>query len=143
MAGAGGWIKLAQGVEKKELWSDGKFASCFFRLAAGSRLEGHLHPADEECLMLAGELLLGDVLLRAGDYQLAPSGSRHGATLAFAFGLVHGFGFAGALAESLRSTPAGESWLLDLAAFNLGIEAFQLTLILTLLPLIRKAARFS
>ncbi len=68
---------------------------------------------------------------------------RHGVALAFAFGLVHGFGFAGALAESLKSTPVGDSWLLDLAAFNLGIEAFQLALILALLPFIRKAARLS
>lgn len=75
---AGNWIEVAQGVQKKALWSDGKMASCFFRLAPGTRLAGHLHPADEECLMLAGELFLGDVLLRQGDYQLASAGSRHG-----------------------------------------------------------------
>lgn len=68
---------------------------------------------------------------------------RHGAALTFAFGLVHGFGFAGALAESLGSALGGGSWLLDLAAFNLGIEAFQLALILVLLPLIRAATQFS
>jgi len=67
---------------------------------------------------------------------------RHGAALAFVFGLVHGFGFAGALLESLAATPTGGTgWLLDLAAFNLGIEAFQLALILTLLPVLRLAVR--
>lgn len=78
LAGSGGWVEVARGIEKKQLWSDGKLTSCFFRLAPGSRLAGHLHPADEECLMLAGELFLGDVLLRAGDYQLALAGSCHG-----------------------------------------------------------------
>ena len=70
--------------------------------------------------------------------------SRHGAPIAFAFGLVHGFGFAGALAESLDGAQIGGSaWLLDLAAFNLGIEIFQLGLILVVGPLLRWAARQS
>ena len=53
----------------------------------------------------------------------------HGAALAFLFGLVHGFGFAGALAESLGETAGGSGWLLDLLAFNLGIEAVQIALV--------------
>lgn len=53
-------------------------------------------------------------------------GLRQGPWLAFAFGLVHGLGFAGALTQGLAGVPvAGGSWLLDLAAFNLGIEAAQ------------------
>jgi hypothetical protein len=35
----------------------------------------------------------------------------------------------------------GGGWLLDLAAFNIGIETFQLALILALLPLLRFATR--
>jgi hypothetical protein len=67
---------------------------------------------------------------------------RHGAAVAFTFGLIHGFGFAGALAESLQGTRiGGAGWLIDLAAFNLGIEAFQLILILMLLPLIHLGRR--
>ena len=51
--------------------------------------------------------------------------NRHGAQLAFGFGRVHGFGFAGALAESMGSQRThGHDWLVNLAAFNLGIEAF-------------------
>jgi hypothetical protein len=68
---------------------------------------------------------------------------RHGAALAFAFGLVHGFGFAGALAASMGSLNTGGAWLLNLAAFNLGIEAFQLGLILLLVPLLRLSLRFA
>jgi len=29
-------------------------------------------------MMLAGEVFLGDILLRAGEFQLAPAGSLHG-----------------------------------------------------------------
>lgn len=55
--------------------------------------------------------------------------------LAFAFGLVHGLGFAGAVVEALGS-PDGlpREWLLNLLSFNLGIEAFQLLMIAVLLP---------
>jgi hypothetical protein len=70
--------------------------------------------------------------------------SRHGAPIAFAFGLVHGFGFAGALAQSLDGAQIGGSaWLIDLAAFNLGIEVFQVGLVLVAVPLIRWGARRS
>jgi hypothetical protein len=69
---------------------------------------------------------------------------RHSAWLAFGFGLVHGFGFAGALAESLAGQPATrDDWLLNLASFNLGIEAFQLALVGALVPAIAFAARFA
>ena len=63
--------------------------------------------------------------------------TRHSTLLAFAFGLVHGFGFAGALAASMGSLRTqGHDWLLNLAAFNLGIEAFQLVLVLLLVPML-------
>jgi HupE / UreJ protein len=69
---------------------------------------------------------------------------KHGAWLAFFFGLVHGFGFAGALAETLDVQPAREgSWLWSLAAFNLGIEAFQVLLVFALAPLFALIARSS
>lgn len=73
-----GWAEMAEGVARKELWSDGALSSRFCRLQPGARLPGHFHERDEECFMLQGELFLGDILLRAGDYQLAPAGSRHG-----------------------------------------------------------------
>jgi len=53
------------------------------------------------------------------------------ALLAFAFGLVHGFGFAGALAE-VRFEGAA----LSLVAFNGGVELGQLAVLSALLPLI-------
>jgi hydrogenase/urease accessory protein HupE len=67
--------------------------------------------------------------------------SRHGAWLAFGFGLVHGFGFAGALAQTLAEQHlAGNHWLLSLLSFNLGIEAFQLLLVALIVPVLRWAA---
>ena len=60
--------------------------------------------------------------------------------IAFAFGLLHGFGFAGALAEI--GLPEGEVPM-ALLAFNLGVEAGQLLIVaagLTLLALIRRIA---
>lgn len=72
------WQPLQEGILFHDLYSDGMMASRFYRLEAGARLEGHLHPLDEECLMLSGEVFLGDILLCNGDYQLAPVGSQHG-----------------------------------------------------------------
>jgi uncharacterized cupin superfamily protein len=46
------------------------------RMQPGARVPTHPHPIDEECLMLEGEMFLGDTLLRAGDFQLAPAGTR-------------------------------------------------------------------
>lgn len=59
----------------------------------------------------------------------------HGMALAFLFGLVHGFGFAGALAETLGDAAQGQGWLLKLLCFNLGIEAFQLVIVVAALAL--------
>ncbi len=71
-------------------------------------------------------------------------GRGHGLPLAFGFGLVHGFGFAGALAETLGAHGAqGYGWLWGLAAFNLGIEGFQVLLLCAVVPLARWASRRS
>lgn len=55
--------------------------------------------------------------------------------ITFPFGLIHGFGFAGALAElKLPSSEIGPALLL----FNLGVEAGQLAVIAIALPLLAK-----
>jgi hypothetical protein len=68
--------------------------------------------------------------------------SRHGPLLAFGFGLVHGFGFAAALREAL-GLRMGADWLIALASFNLGIEAFQVVAVCLVYPLLRFADRFA
>ncbi len=77
-SGDAGWQQLKAGVYKKELYSDGSLVSCFYRLEPGATVAGHHHLKNEECMMLAGEMFLGDILLREGEYQLAPAGSLHG-----------------------------------------------------------------
>ncbi len=61
----------------------------------------------------------------------------HGPLIAFGFGLMHGFGFAGALAETLGTIDTG-GWLVALASFNIGIECFQITLVVLITFLLRK-----
>ncbi|MGI9206134.1 MAG: HupE/UreJ family protein [Woeseiaceae bacterium] len=54
--------------------------------------------------------------------------------IAFAFGLVHGFGFSFALSETLQF--AGAHLLTSLLAFNLGVEIGQLLIILLAVPIL-------
>ncbi len=58
----------------------------------------------------------------------------------FVFGLVHGFGFAAALSETLQF--AGSHLVLSLAAFNLGVELGQVAVLLVLVPLLAGARRW-
>ena len=55
------------------------------------------------------------------------------ARIAFAFGLLHGFGFASVLAD--MGLPHGAR-VLSLLAFNLGIETGQLAVVVTVMPLV-------
>jgi hypothetical protein len=55
------------------------------------------------------------------------------ARIAFAFGLLHGFGFASVLAD--MGLPSGAR-VLSLLAFNLGIESGQLAVVLAVMPII-------
>jgi len=83
----------------------------------------------------AVEFLIAASIAYVGAITLLRPGSRHGPLLAMGFGLVHGLGFAAALGEAL-SGAAGRGWLVALASFNLGIEAFQLLLVLAVWPLL-------
>jgi hypothetical protein len=55
------------------------------------------------------------------------------ARIAFAFGLLHGFGFASVLSD--MGLPHGAR-VVSLLAFNLGIEAGQLAVVLTVMPIV-------
>ena len=59
--------------------------------------------------------------------------------IAFAFGLVHGFGFSFVLGETLQF--AGSHLLTSLLAFNLGVELGQVLVILLVVPLLNLAFR--
>jgi hypothetical protein len=60
--------------------------------------------------------------------------------IAFGFGLVHGFGFAFVLGETLQF--AGAHLVTSLLAFNLGVEFGQLFVILLAVPIINLLFRF-
>jgi hydrogenase/urease accessory protein HupE/uncharacterized protein YcfL len=60
--------------------------------------------------------------------------------LTFCFGLIHGFGFAGALAET--QIPKNHFWT-SLLTFNVGVEIGQMLVVCVLLPLILYIKRYS
>lgn len=72
------WLEVQPGVFKLVLSEDAQRSSCFYRFAPGAACPAHTHPQAEECMVLDGEVFLGDCLLKAGEYQLAPQGSKHG-----------------------------------------------------------------
>jgi quercetin dioxygenase-like cupin family protein len=73
----GNWHEISEGVFQKDLWTDGTILSRYIRIAKNTQIAGHSHPLDEECMMLSGDIFLGDILLQAGDYHVAPAGTEH------------------------------------------------------------------
>jgi hypothetical protein len=65
--------------------------------------------------------------------------SRARVAVVFAFGLLHGLGFAGVLAGAAASPTA---WLPTLIGFNAGVELGQLAVLLATCALVRAAAAF-
>lgn len=72
------WQPLREGVSLLPLYAEAGAVSLLARFEAGARVPAHPHGLDEECLMVEGELFLGDVLLPEGGFQLAPGGTQHG-----------------------------------------------------------------
>lgn len=85
----------------------------------------------EACIALS-------IIALARSLALGGSTPRRAIAMASGFGLLHGFGFAGALAEV--GVPRGER-ALALAAFNVGVEAGQLAYVAVLLALGAAGAR--
>jgi hypothetical protein len=77
--GEGGWVRLRQGVKIKRLGGQGEAVSMLAHFEPGAGVPAHPHSVGEECLMVQGDLFLGDLLLREGEFQHAPVGSGHGA----------------------------------------------------------------
>jgi anti-sigma factor ChrR (cupin superfamily) len=75
----GAWRAVAAGVDIKVLAVDAETGTQSFllRMAAGARLPAHRHRGVEECFMVAGDLVLGDLALKAGDYHRIAGGTRH------------------------------------------------------------------
>jgi anti-sigma factor ChrR (cupin superfamily) len=70
-----------EGIQVRRLFVDQEHdrMTVLFRMAPGSSYVPHRHEGPEECYVLEGELHVDDdLVLRAGDYQRAEGGSRHG-----------------------------------------------------------------
>lgn len=88
---------------------------------------------------LVETLIAATIVLMA--LQNIVGGNMHGRWIvAFAFGIVHGFGFSFALRQSLQF--AGEHLLSSLLAFNVGIELGQLAVLVVLVPALRLLFRY-
>jgi ChrR Cupin-like domain len=79
-AGTGIWTEMSPGVTYTILFDDPvtKRRSMLVRALPGATYESHFHDeGHEECLILEGDLVMGDLKLLAGDFHLAAKGSSH------------------------------------------------------------------
>lgn len=67
-AGPDGWQPFGDGLSIKVLHEADGVMSYLLRLAPGAGLPAHRHPVDEECVVLEGEVCIGERL------RLGPSG---------------------------------------------------------------------
>jgi hypothetical protein len=79
------------------------------------------------------ESVIAASIIVAALNNIFPLVTEHRARIAFAFGLLHGFGFASVLAD--MGLPQGAR-VTSLLAFNLGIEAGQLSVVLAVMPIV-------
>lgn len=75
-----GWVEFMPGIRFKMLYRDETSGarSLLARLDPGVSMPAHEHGFPEECLVLEGEITLGDITVGAGDYHFAAKGARHG-----------------------------------------------------------------
>jgi len=71
------WQPFGPGVAMKVLHQDGNTLSYLLRLEPGASLPAHRHPQDEECLVLEGEMHIGELVVTAGGYHLGRRGVLH------------------------------------------------------------------
>ena len=74
------WVELAPGITGRTLHYDHQVGSMFYivRMQPGARCDTALSGSPEECLLIAGDLSLGGVTLKAGDHHHAPNSVIHG-----------------------------------------------------------------
>lgn len=82
------------------------------------------------------EIAIALSIIVAGLLNLVPEAAKARLGLAFGFGLIHGFGFANALAELGTH---GARLIPTLAGFNVGVELAQISLVVLVLPFLLRA----
>lgn len=84
---------------------------------------------------LVETLIAGSIVFMAAENVLRPAAALERRwPVAFAFGLIHGFGFSFALQETLQF--AGGHLVTSLAAFNVGVELGQLLVLAVVVPVL-------
>jgi len=69
-ADQGRWQPFGSGLQIKVLNDAGGVMSYLVRLQPGASLPAHRHPIDEECVVLEGEVRIGELRLGAGGFHL-------------------------------------------------------------------------
>ncbi len=75
----GVWRDIAPGVQIKVLHEDPLLntMSYFIRMEPGARAPVHTHTQEEHCLVLEGEVTIGEHVMQSGDWHVARPGSSH------------------------------------------------------------------
>jgi quercetin dioxygenase-like cupin family protein len=76
-ADEGVWESFSPKVKIKVLHRDVNTQSYLLKLEPGAIVLPHVHGQDEECMVLEGEVRIGDLVVKAGAYHLAPRGVPH------------------------------------------------------------------
>jgi len=73
------WVSAGPGVEVMVLRSnvERNDQTVLIRMQPGSVVVGHRHTQEEECLILEGEVFIGDLRLERGDRHVARPGAIH------------------------------------------------------------------
>jgi anti-sigma factor ChrR (cupin superfamily) len=75
--GDSGWQPFGHGLTIKLLNENAGVASYLVRMAPGSSLAPHRHPMDEECVVLEGSLVIGDLVVLTGGFHMAHKDDLH------------------------------------------------------------------
>ena len=75
----GVWRDFGPGVQIKVLHEDSSTntMSYLVRMKPGARVPVHSHTQEEDCVVLEGEVVIGEHVMRSGDWHLARPGSTH------------------------------------------------------------------
>lgn len=78
-AGTGAWTAVSPGLRIKVLNEIAALGRQTFmaELSPGAQYADHDHPQDEEIYMISGDLIIGNVVLGAGDFHIARAGRHH------------------------------------------------------------------
>jgi anti-sigma factor ChrR (cupin superfamily) len=77
--GEGEWSEAGPGLKIRVMHENVALGRWTFmaKLEPGAEYGDHDHDQDEEIYMVEGDLIIGDLVLRAGDYHVAKAGKHH------------------------------------------------------------------